>query len=41
MELTKKGLVTISMQEYKLGDANKALNDLNEGKVKGRAVLVP
>ena len=41
MELANKGLVTLSMQEYKLGDANKALHDLNEGKVKGRAVLVP
>ena len=36
-----KGLVKLSMQEYKLGDANKALHELNEGKVKGRAVLVP
>ena len=41
MELANKGLVKLSMQEYKLGDANKALHDLNEGKVKGRAVLVP
>ncbi len=41
MELANKGLVKLSMQEYKLDDANKALHDLNEGKVKGRAVLVP
>ena len=41
MELANKGLVKLSMQEYKLGDANKALHELNEGKVKGRAVLVP
>ena len=36
-----EGLVKLSMQEYKLGDANRALHELNEGKVKGRAVLVP
>ncbi len=41
MELANKGLVKLSMQEYKLDDANKALHDLNDGKVKGRAVLVP
>ena len=41
MELANKGLVKLSMQEYKLGDANRALHELNEGKVKGRAVLVP
>ena len=41
MELANKGLVKLSMKEYKLDDANKALHDLNEGKVKGRAVLVP
>jgi len=29
------------MQEYKLSEANKALHDLNNGLVKGRAVLVP
>jgi len=33
--------VKLSMQEYSLDDANKALHDLNEGNVKGRAVLVP
>ena len=41
MELADKGLVKLSMAEYKLDDANKALHDLNDGKVKGRAVLVP
>ena len=29
------------MKEYKLDDGSKALHDLNEGKGKGRAVLVP
>ena len=41
MELANKGLVKLSMQEYKLNQANKALHDLNNGQVKGRAVLVP
>ena len=41
MELANKGLVKLSMQEYSLDDANKALHDLNEGNVKGHAVLVP
>ena len=41
MELANKGYVQLSMQEYKLESANKALHDLNEGLVKGRAVLVP
>ena len=41
MELANRGKVKLSMQEYKLDDANKALHDLNDGKVKGRAVLVP
>ena len=41
MELANKGLVKLSMQEYKLDQANKALHDLNNGQVKGRAVLVP
>ena len=41
MELADKGYVQLSMQEYKLEDANKALHDLNQGLVKGRAVLIP
>ena len=41
MELADRGKVKLSMQEYKLDDANEALHDLNDGKVKGRAVLVP
>ncbi len=41
MELANKDLVRLSMQEYKLSDANRALHDLNNGLVKGRAVLVP
>jgi NAD+-dependent secondary alcohol dehydrogenase Adh1 len=41
LELADRGHVTLSMQEYSLADANKALHDLNRGDVKGRAVLVP
>ena len=40
MELADRGKVKLSMQEYKLDDANKALHDLNDGKVKGRACLL-
>ena len=40
MELADKGLVKLSMKEYKLEEANQALHDLNDGKIKGRAVLV-
>ncbi|MDA8603703.1 NAD(P)-dependent alcohol dehydrogenase [Alphaproteobacteria bacterium] len=41
MELANRGRVKLSMSEYKLSEANKALHDLNDGNVKGRAVLVP
>ncbi|TCN29225.1 hypothetical protein EV665_1301, partial [Shinella granuli] len=27
--------------EYRLADANQALRDLNDGKIHGRAVLIP
>lgn len=41
MALADRGLVHLATQEYSLKDANKALHDLNSGKVRGRAVLVP
>ncbi|MBV8640607.1 MAG: NAD(P)-dependent alcohol dehydrogenase [Verrucomicrobia bacterium] len=41
MELANRGLVDLSTKHYKLQDANRALHDLKEGKIKGRAVLVP
>src|SRR5580700_5420376 len=41
MELANRGQVDLSTKHYKLQDANRALRDLNEGKIKGRAVLVP
>jgi NAD+-dependent secondary alcohol dehydrogenase Adh1 len=41
MALADRGRVHLATQEYSLRDANKALQDLNAGKVRGRAVLVP
>jgi NAD+-dependent secondary alcohol dehydrogenase Adh1 len=41
MELADHGRVDLTTKEYKLADADKALHDLNAGKVRGRAVLIP
>jgi len=41
MALADRGQVHLATQTYKLADANKALQDLHGGKVRGRAVLVP
>jgi NAD+-dependent secondary alcohol dehydrogenase Adh1 len=41
MELANRGKVNLATKRYKLSEANQALHDLNQGKVKGRAVLVP
>jgi NAD+-dependent secondary alcohol dehydrogenase Adh1 len=41
MELANRGTVNLATNYYKLQDANRALHDLNQGKVRGRAVLVP
>lgn len=41
MALADRGLVNLATVEYGLADANKALHDLNAGKIHGRAVLVP
>ena len=41
MSLAERGLVHLSTVEYALKDADQALHDLNAGKVKGRAILVP
>ncbi|MGC9158769.1 MAG: NAD(P)-dependent alcohol dehydrogenase [Terracidiphilus sp.] len=41
MELANRGRVELTTREYKLADADQALHDLNEGKVRGRAVLIP
>jgi NAD+-dependent secondary alcohol dehydrogenase Adh1 len=41
MALADRGLVHLSTREYPLQDANRALQDLHHGRVKGRAVLIP
>jgi NAD+-dependent secondary alcohol dehydrogenase Adh1 len=41
MALADRGLVKLATREYRLSDANRALHDLRNGKVKGRAVLIP
>ena len=41
MELANRGLVDLSTKHYKLQDANRALHDLKEGQIKGRAILIP
>lgn len=41
MALADRGLVELAVQEYRLADANRALKDLQHGKIRGRAVLVP
>ncbi|TRZ88177.1 MAG: NAD(P)-dependent alcohol dehydrogenase, partial [Streptomycetaceae bacterium] len=41
MSLADRGLVHLSTVDYSLKDADKALHDLNAGKVKGRAILIP
>jgi NAD+-dependent secondary alcohol dehydrogenase Adh1 len=41
MELANRGKVNLATRQYRLNEANQALHDLNEAKVKGRAVLVP
>lgn len=41
MALADRGLVNLATKEYRLSEANQALHDLHNGKIKGRAVLVP
>jgi NAD+-dependent secondary alcohol dehydrogenase Adh1 len=41
MALADRGLVELTVEEYRLADANQALKDLHHGKIRGRAVLVP
>jgi NAD+-dependent secondary alcohol dehydrogenase Adh1 len=41
MDLADRGKVHLATKEYKLSEANQALHDLQHGKVKGRAVLIP
>jgi NAD+-dependent secondary alcohol dehydrogenase Adh1 len=41
MALADRGLIELTTKEYKLSEANAALHDLHNGKIHGRAVLVP
>lgn len=41
MALADRGLVNLATVEYRLADANQALKDLHNGKIHGRAVLIP
>jgi D-arabinose 1-dehydrogenase-like Zn-dependent alcohol dehydrogenase len=41
MELNRQGKVTITAQQFALQDAADVLRLLNEGRVEGRAVLLP
>lgn len=41
MELNRQGRVTITAQQYPLEDAANVLRRLDEGRVEGRAVLIP
>jgi len=41
MALADRGLVELATAEYRLADADRALHDLNAGKIHGRAVLIP
>jgi NAD+-dependent secondary alcohol dehydrogenase Adh1 len=41
MALADRGLVNLTTREYRLSEANQALQDLHHGKIRGRAVLVP
>lgn len=41
MALADRGLVNLATVEYRLANANQALQDLNAGKIHGRAVLIP
>ncbi|HVC44466.1 MAG TPA: NAD(P)-dependent alcohol dehydrogenase [Candidatus Binataceae bacterium] len=41
MALADRGLVNLTTREYRLSEANTALQDLKNGQIKGRAVLIP
>ena len=41
MALADRGRVELAIKEYKLSEADQALKDLHNGKVRGRAVLIP
>ena len=41
MILAAQGKVNLHTQKYKLDDFQQAIDDLSDGKVRGRAILVP
>ena len=41
VEMAKRGEIRIETQEYPIRDALQAYADLHDGKVRGRAVVVP
>ena len=41
MELAARGLVTLHTARYALDDFQQAIDDLDAGRVRGRAILVP
>ena len=41
MSLADRGLVELHTREYRLSEANAALHDLHNGRINGRAVLIP
>ena len=41
MALAARGLVTLHTQKYALDDFQSAIDDLDAGRVRGRAILVP
>lgn len=41
MALAAQGKVTLHTQQYKLADFQQAIDDLDAGKVRGRAILIP
>lgn len=41
MALTARGAVTLHTQKYPLDDFQQAISDLEAGKVRGRAILIP
>ena len=41
MELARRGAVTLHTQKYALDDFQSAIDDLDNGRVRGRAILVP
>ena len=41
IELAKKGLIKPHITKYKLSDIEKAFDDLRNGRIKGRGVIIP